>query len=223
MRWSYDQLVGCTPLIGCYDQLIGCTPLIGRTLVGKNQLGRFEGSTTNKLVVQDNWSYVGQRTIVGCKFDAKMPTNSTVNYFRAVSWAFWQPLVWIPVQFKRGLLLLTPERQESRTVVLVFECNLLVFCAILCVVVWVFCTSLWHSIVPYIYVPLDCLHVSPPARQEVDDLCNSCGMQDRCWQMFIGLGLNVNHVHVVIFQKFHVEPYFCLFWRFPSFRPPDHR
>ena len=55
-----------------YDQLVGCTPLIGRTLVGKNQFGRFEGTTTNKLVVQENWSYVGRRTIVGCKFDAKM-------------------------------------------------------------------------------------------------------------------------------------------------------
>ena len=55
-----------------YNQLIGCTPLIGRTLVGKKQLRRFGGSTTNKLVIQDDWSYVGQRTIVGCKFDEKM-------------------------------------------------------------------------------------------------------------------------------------------------------
>ena len=55
-----------------YDQLVGCTPLIGRTLVGKNQFRRFEGATTNKLVVQENWSYVGRITIVGCKFDAKM-------------------------------------------------------------------------------------------------------------------------------------------------------
>ena len=46
--------------------------VIGRTLVDKKQLRRFGGSTTNKLVVQDDWSYVGQRTIVGCKFDAKM-------------------------------------------------------------------------------------------------------------------------------------------------------
>ena len=55
-----------------YNQLIGCTPLIGRTLVKKKQFGRFEGSTTNKLVVQENRSYVGWRTIVGCKFDVKM-------------------------------------------------------------------------------------------------------------------------------------------------------
>ena len=84
--YNYGQLVGRRPEIGCdighkissfiflcnYDQLIGRTPLIGRTLVGKKQLKRFGGSTTNKLVVQDDWSYVGQRTIVGCKFDAKM-------------------------------------------------------------------------------------------------------------------------------------------------------
>ena len=69
------------PLIGRYDQIIGCTPLIGRTLVGKNQLGRFEGSTTNKLVVQDYWSYVGWRTIVGCKFDEKMANQLYCQLF----------------------------------------------------------------------------------------------------------------------------------------------
>jgi len=86
MRWRYDQLVGCTPLIGRYSQLIGCTPLIGRTLVGKNQLGRFEGSTTNKLVVQENWSYIGQRTIVGCKFDAKMANQLYGQLFPCGVW-----------------------------------------------------------------------------------------------------------------------------------------
>ena len=83
--YNYGQLVGRRPEIGCdigRRPEIGCDiglrptywlyTVIGRTLVGENQLGRFEGSTTNKLVVQDDWSYVGRRTIVGCKFDEKM-------------------------------------------------------------------------------------------------------------------------------------------------------
>ena len=61
------------------------------------------------------------------------------------------------------------------------NCRGLLFVARFCVL-WSVCfrTSLWQSIIPYHYAPLDCLHVSQSGNQVVDDLYNGRGMQDRC-------------------------------------------
>ena len=84
-------------------------------MVGKNQFGRFEGATTNKLVVQENWSYVGRRTIVGCKFDAKMANQLYEQLFPCGAVATLVPVVpLVSVVSEVSVVLVVPLVNRSR-------------------------------------------------------------------------------------------------------------